>query len=1053
MKKRLYNRIGCLMLALFMALSMCVSPAATQQVKAGANDDISASIKIVPKQNNVTFAEGKVGDIASYFTVEGPENLDCIIGYYIQDYYLSDSRSGDQFKPYAEGLNIKYVQVGDDGTETALSTAPTRAGKYKAYATFVDEGYWAYSTSSTVLGYFDSLLVPTGVLEYTIGGSDADVSGEVDASKLKLLCGDKDLPDKDAFILLFFGDGFTESEQDTFYAEAQKTAEYVMQCAPYDEFEDTIKIYAYGVASKESGARADKATTQAEADADTRDTYFQTSFWTGGMQRLLYATEEGLSKARALRDAVLPEADFNAIIVNSEVYGGSGGELCVASMNYLSTEMMIHELGHTVGNLADEYWAGGLYAAENVNMSQESDPEKVSWSRFIGKNGIGVYKHNQNETTDWYRPSENCKMQYLSPDSPFCEVCKEKLRQTFCQYSNVTKLFFQPYADDFYQAETGTDMKQYFILRRGSKEVTGDKLGDKLTLVYKDANGNVVDGIPSQKGTYTIEATYAGDDTFDACSATGTYSIALDLIDLKVEAVKTYDGKVSDISYSIDYDKEYTESVRYTGQQYGGLGNIEYDSDKKPTKPGKYTVTVTVTDKASGEELAVKSAAFQIDYKLTRMVDNNSSLYPGAQDWYNNKQIAIVGEGFTEAEQDKFEKVAKQYADYILSQYPFNRVKTYFNFTTLETISEESGSGTTPKNTYFQLTYDKNGKINPDNANAISRAAYYNVSNYRTGAIVIVNDSKIKTGNRVDNVIYGGLSESSMETVAKELLNKLTNHEVGYRATTTSARTAQRLELMSALYYTFYGEDFAVIANTGDGKEYYPGQKVSTTGLFTTYILGKKAPVKDSEYEISYYDSKGNKLSKAPTAAGTYTVVAELTEDTSRLFANDEAYTKVWEITPDQTLTEDGDVLDADGNLIGYLFWDPARGVDMDGKTYVVPRSRGTATFTILSSTQAKKKIQAKSSTLKSVKSSSKKTLKATWATVSGATGYQIQYSTSSTFKNAKTVNVSGSSKTSTTIKKLTSGKKYYVRVRAYRTVSGKKAYAKWSSKKSVKVK
>ena len=75
------------------------------------------------------------------------------------------------------------------------------------------------------------------------------------------------------------------------------------------------------------------------------------------------------------------------------------------------------------------------------------------------------------------------------------------------------------------------------------------------------------------------------------------------------------------------------------------------------------------------------------------------------------------------------------------------------------------------------------------------------------------------------------------------------------------------------------------------------------------------------------------------------------------------------------------------------------------------------------------------------------------WKTVSGASGYQVQYSTSSKLKSAKTATVSKGSSKKTTIKKLTKGKKYYFKVRAYKTVGSIKVYGAWSSVKSVKVK
>lgn len=62
---------------------------------------------------------------------------------------------------------------------------------------------------------------------------------------------------------------------------------------------------------------------------------------------------------------------------------------------------------------------------------------------------------------------------------------------------------------------------------------------------------------------------------------------------------------------------------------------------------------------------------------------------------------------------------------------------------------------------------------------------------------------------------------------------------------------------------------------------------------------------------------------------------------------------------------------------------------------------------------------------------------------------YQVQFSTDKSFKKSvKSFNVSNNKKTYT---KSFKGKKVYVRVRAYKTVNGKKIYGKWSSKKSVK--
>ena len=87
-----------------------------------------------------------------------------------------------------------------------------------------------------------------------------------------------------------------------------------------------------------------------------------------------------------------------------------------------------------------------------------------------------------------------------------------------------------------------------------------------------------------------------------------------------------------------------------------------------------------------------------------------------------------------------------------------------------------------------------------------------------------------------------------------------------------------------------------------------------------------------------------------------------------------------------------------------------------------------------------------------------KKGFKVTWKKqATQTTGYQVQYSTSSKFKNAKTVTISKNKTTSKSVSKLSAKKKYYVRVRTYKTVkvNGKnvKLYSGWSKAKSVTTK
>lgn len=71
------------------------------------------------------------------------------------------------------------------------------------------------------------------------------------------------------------------------------------------------------------------------------------------------------------------------------------------------------------------------------------------------------------------------------------------------------------------------------------------------------------------------------------------------------------------------------------------------------------------------------------------------------------------------------------------------------------------------------------------------------------------------------------------------------------------------------------------------------------------------------------------------------------------------------------------------------------------------------------------------------------------WKKAVGASGYQIQYAASRSMRGARTVSTSALTRTLSGLKK---GSTYYVRIRAYKKVSGKTYYGAWSSVKNVKV-
>ena len=215
------------------------------------------------------------------------------------------------------------------------------------------------------------------------------------------------------------------------------------------------------------------------------------------------------------------------------------------------------------------------------------------------------------------------------------------------------------------------------------------------------------------------------------------------------------------------------------------------------------------------------------------------------------------------------------------------------------------------------------------------------------------------------------------------------------------------------------------------------------------------------------------------TKVGKYTVTVTLNDKTNTTWADGSTadLKLTWEITkPSNTITVKNVTKTAstkaqtvklgakakENAKLSYKSDSKYVKVDKKGKVTIAKNFVGKATITITSKATKNYKATTKKVTvtvnpagtkLTSVKNYKGKKLKAYWKKNTKVTGYQVQYSTSSKFKSAKTVTVKGYKSTSKTITKLTKNKKYYIRVRTYKTVSKVNYYSGWSNVKSITIK
>lgn len=168
-------------------------------------------------------------------------------------------------------------------------------------------------------------------------------------------------------------------------------------------------------------------------------------------------------------------------------------------------------------------------------------------------------------------------------------------------------------------------------------------------------------------------------------------------------------------------------------------------------------------------------------------------------------------------------------------------------------------------------------------------------------------------------------------------------------------------------------------------------------------------------------------------------------------------------INEDGTLVTTADALKAEGtyNIVvtatGYNKTLEFTYTNKSDTTATKPSDATTATKPAVTTTATKpavkpvKKVTVKKQTAK-VKAGKKK-LTVTWKKDKNVSGYQIKIATKKNFKGAKTYTVKSYKTYKKVIKKLKAKKKYFVKVRAYKTVGKSKVYGAYSAVRSCKVK
>src|SRR5215467_4878920 len=181
-------------------------------------------------------------------------------------------------------------------------------------------------------------------------------------------------PHAQGFNVVLLAEGFTAAQQADFNAACGEFVTAFLATPPFDQLSPAINIFRVNVSSTDAGADDPVATGGTGAEVRT---YFDASFGTNGIRRLLVCNA---STALQVAAAQVPEFTVAVVVVNSTVYGGSGGTVGTYSLAGGATEIAIHEMGHTAFGLADEYpyYAGGNETGHDHHPAGEPTEPNVT---------------------------------------------------------------------------------------------------------------------------------------------------------------------------------------------------------------------------------------------------------------------------------------------------------------------------------------------------------------------------------------------------------------------------------------------------------------------------------------------------------------------------------------------------------------------------------------------------------------------------------------------------------------------------------------------------
>ena len=236
------------------------------------------------------------------------------------------------------------------------------------------------------------------------------------------------LPQAQAVDLLILPEGYTRAELPRFDRDAKAiTRKFQSIISSQRNYRKRFNVWLQDVQSRSTGIDDPDAGREA-------DTAFDVSFGRGDLHRCSWFGS-GAGEAEARRLGREAGADVVVVLANSSLPGGCAlNGVFVITHTPTSASTMVHELGHALVGLADEYDQGECRAEAAPNVTLTTRREAIPWHRrikrstelpteetFENRSRVGAFEGANYCVTGAFRPQLDCLMQTL--ETPFCAVC------------------------------------------------------------------------------------------------------------------------------------------------------------------------------------------------------------------------------------------------------------------------------------------------------------------------------------------------------------------------------------------------------------------------------------------------------------------------------------------------------------------------------------------------------------------------------------------------------------------------------------------------------